>query len=90
MVMNLSLTIGLSGSLGSVITKFFSMRSSVVAKSIPWRMSLSLPAPSQLSDSLTSLVIKTSGSTVGGGASRVPAKLTDFGFNLQENHHTYH
>uniref|UniRef100_A0A0A9RUM1 Uncharacterized protein n=1 Tax=Arundo donax TaxID=35708 RepID=A0A0A9RUM1_ARUDO len=32
---------GLSGSLGSVMTKFFSIRSSVVARSIPCLMSLS-------------------------------------------------
>lgn len=77
------LTIGLSGILGSEITKFFSMRSNVVARSIPWRISLSLSVLSQLSERSISVVIKTSGSTIGSFSS-LPA-VRDFDLVLQEN-----
>jgi hypothetical protein len=76
------LTMGLSGSLGSVITKFFSMRSNVVAKSNPWRVSLSHSARSQLSERSMSLVIKTSGS-IGGGSSCFSAECVDLDLNLR-------
>lgn len=51
----MNLTIGLSGNLGSVMTKFFSMRSSVVAKSIPLLISFLLSSSSKLSGLSSSL-----------------------------------
>lgn len=80
---NVRLTIGLSGSLGSVITKFFSMRSSVVARSIPCRTSLSISSRSQLSDRSKSLVINTSGSMVGSSSS-LPTLPRDFPLSLKK------
>ena len=59
------LTMGLSGSLGSVMTKFFSIRSSVVARSMPLRISRkrSLSSnSSKLSCLSSSIVIRISGS----------------------------
>jgi hypothetical protein len=71
------LTMGLSGSLGSVMTKFFSIRSSVVARSIPCLMSLSL-----------SSLARRSGSGAGAGASLVvPVELFFPFFNLPKRNH---
>ena len=52
-----NLTIGLSGSLGSVMTKFFSMRSRVVARSMPLLISFFLSSSSKLSGLSSSLSI---------------------------------
>lgn len=76
------LTMGQSGSLGSDITKFFSMRSNVVARSIPWRTSLSLSARSQLSERSKSSVIRTSGSVLSWLSSFI-AVLEDLSWYLQ-------
>jgi len=79
---------GLSGSLGSVMTKFFSMRSSVVARSIPCLMSLSLPSCSQLF--LRSFSVADSSgagaSTCAGRASLLPTELLFPILNLPRNH----
>ena len=77
----INLTIGQSGSLGSEITKFFSILSNVVARSIPCLISLSLS--SHLDHSI-SFVIRTSGSTIVLSLS-LPTELIDLPLTLQQN-----
>lgn len=74
------LTMGLSGNRGSVITKFFSIRSNVVAKSIPLRISLARSLSSILSG-LSSMVCGASSSRSKSSMSTTSASgCCDFGF----------
>lgn len=69
------LTMGLSGNLGSVITKFFSMRSRVVARSIPFLISFCLALSSKLSGLSSSLSASGSSTMVPSSSSFSERKL---------------
>jgi len=78
------LTMGLSGSLGSVMTKFFSIRSSVVARSRPFLFSLFLIFSSTLSGLSSSSELSSSSAS----CSSLKPSLFDrlFLINLQKKH----
>lgn len=79
------LTMGLSGSLGSVMTKFFSIRSSVVARSRPFLFSLFLIFSSTLSGLSSSSELSSSSAS----CSSLKLSLFDKLFLMNLQKHVY-